>query len=183
MPRAKSGAALARARNAKRMVNGPSPRCCQHPGRRRYRRAPPRRPPADHAKQESPAPWPRARASSGAALGSPAPTDKDTIPPARNSRARTRRIPLHRVIASTPVGDATAQLSRAGHQPITPNQKSPAPWPHARAVIRRGAQQSRANQDKDTIPPARNSREHTRRRPPHRGVAEAPRSATANIKS
>ena len=41
-----------------RMV--PSPRCCKHPGRRRYRRAPPRRPPADNAKQESPAPWPLA---------------------------------------------------------------------------------------------------------------------------
>ena len=37
---------------------------------------------------------PLARASSGAALGSHAPTDKDTIPPARNSREHTRRRPL-----------------------------------------------------------------------------------------
>ena len=47
------------ARNRESTHGGdPSPRRRKHPGRRRYRRAPPRRRPADNAKEESPVPWP-----------------------------------------------------------------------------------------------------------------------------
>ena len=52
-----------------------------------------------------------------AALGSHAPTDKDTIPPARNSREHTRRIPLTALLqaprsATLPPSSAAPATSR-----------------------------------------------------------------------